>query len=144
MDERERVRFSLAGLPRIIKLLRRLFKMYVEYIPLKKFVLVRRELAVTETVVTVFLSNIKVHINSWLGVSQVTASKLKTGISKEKKVREFEHTATNVSHLTNVLFSLIPLCNDNRKGKDRSTKCNAKICSLKSCLQVNRNCGQDT
>ena len=129
MDERERVRFSLAGLPRIIKLLRR----------------VRRELAVTETVATVFLSNIKVHINSWHGVSQVTASKLKTaGISKEKKVREFEHTATNVSHLTKVLFSLIPLCNDNRKGKDRSTKYNAKICSLKPCLQVNRNCGQDT
>ena len=85
LDERERVRFSLAGLPRIIKLLRRLFKMYVEYIPLKKFVLVRRELAVTETVATVFLSNIKVHINSWHGVSQVTAS-------KEKKVRQFEHT----------------------------------------------------
>ena len=92
LDERERVRFSLAGLPRIIKLLRRLFKMYVEYIPLKKFVLVRRELAVTETVATVFLSNIKVHINSWHGVSQVTASKLKTGISKEKKVRQFEDT----------------------------------------------------
>ena len=66
--------------------------MYVEYIHLKKFVLVRRELAVTETVATVFLSNIKVHINSWHGVGQVTASKLKTEISKEKKVREFEHT----------------------------------------------------
>ena len=92
MDSGERVRFFLEGLPRIIKLLRRLFKMYVEYIPLKKFVLVRRELAVTETVATIFLSNIKVHINLWHGVSQVTASKLKTGISKEKKVREFEHT----------------------------------------------------
>lgn len=64
--------------------------MYVEYIPLKKFVLVRRELAVTETVATVFLSNIKTHVNSWHGVGQVTASK--TEISKEKKVREFEHT----------------------------------------------------
>ena len=42
--------------------------MYVEYIPLKKFVLVRRELAVTETVATVFLSNIKTHVNSWHGV----------------------------------------------------------------------------
>ena len=66
--------------------------MYVEYVPLKKFVLVRRELAVTETVATDFLSNIKIHVNSWHGVGQVTASKLKTGISKEKKVREFEHT----------------------------------------------------
>lgn len=66
--------------------------MYVEYIPLKKFVLVRRELAVTETVATVFLSNIKTHVNSWHGVGQVTASKLKTENSKEKKVREFEHT----------------------------------------------------
>ena len=52
---------GIAGLPRIIKLLRRLFKMYVEYIPLKKFVLVRRELAVTETVATVFLSTQSTH-----------------------------------------------------------------------------------
>lgn len=59
--------------------------MYVEYVPLKKFVLVRRELAVTETVATVFLSNIKLRVSSWQGVSQVTAS------SKEKKVGEFEH-----------------------------------------------------
>ena len=63
--------------------------MYVEYVPHKKFVLVRRELAVTETVATVFLSNIKLCVNSWQGVSQVTASKLKTEISKEKKVGEF-------------------------------------------------------
>lgn len=91
MDERERVRFSLEGLPSIKKLLRRLFKIYVEYMPLKKFVLVRRDLAVTETVATVILSNIKIHVNSWHGVGQVTASKLKTEISKEKnekKVKE--------------------------------------------------------
>ena len=89
MDERERVRFSLEGLPSIKKLLRRLFKIYVEYMPLKKFVLVRRDLAVTETVATVILSNIKIHVNSWHGVGQVTASKLKISKKKnEKKVKE--------------------------------------------------------
>lgn len=62
--------------------------MYVEYIPLKKFVLVRRELAVTETVAKVILSNIKIHVNSWHGVGQVTVSKLTTEISKEKNEKK--------------------------------------------------------